>query len=98
VPELDAGYPEPRGALGVMPGYGVFARHVHGLELANISLTTEKADQRPAMVCSDVDGLEVDNFKAQLSDGVAAAKFDGVKNITIRNSPVLKDMAGSQTK
>ena len=45
------------------------------------------------MVCSDVDGLEVDNFKAQIGDGVAAAKLDGVKNIVIRNSPVLKDVA-----
>src|SRR6185312_13418903 len=98
VPELDTNYPEPRGALSVLPGYGVFARHVKGLELANITLSTEKPDQRPAMVCSDIDGLEVDNFKAQLGEGVAAAKFDEVKNITIRNSPVLKDMAVSQTK
>jgi len=27
-PELNTGYPEPH---GVMPGYGVFARHVQGL-------------------------------------------------------------------
>jgi len=97
-PELGTGYPEPRGQLMTMPGYGVFARHARGLELANITLVTEKPDQRPAMVCSDIDGLEVDNFKAQLGEGVAAAKFDEVKNITIRNSPVLKDMAVSQTK
>jgi hypothetical protein len=45
------------------------------------------------MVCTDVDGLEVDNFKAQISEGVAAAKLDGVKGIVIRNSPVLKDLA-----
>jgi hypothetical protein len=90
-PELDTGYPEPRGALGVMPSYGVFARHARGLELANITLSLEKPDQRPAMICSDVDGLEVDNFKAQLGQGEVAAKFDGVKNIVIRNSPVLKD-------
>ena len=90
MPELSTDYPEPRGGLSVMNGYGVVARHVKGLELANISLSTEKPDQRPAMVCSDVDGLEVDNFKAQLSDGVTAAKMDGVKNIVIRNSPVLK--------
>jgi hypothetical protein len=50
------------------------------------------------MVCSDVDGLEVDNFKAQISDGVVAAKFDGVKNVVIRNSPVLKDVAGTEAK
>ncbi len=64
--ELGTGYPEPR---GVMPAYGIFARHVHGLELANISLSFQDEDKRPAMICSDVDGLEVDDFKAQLGDG-----------------------------
>jgi polygalacturonase len=98
VPELGNAYPEPRGALSVMPSYGVFARHVRGLELANITLSTEKPDKRPAIVCSNIDGLEIDNFKAQLSEGTAAAKFDEVKNLVIRNSPVLKDMAGSPTK
>ena len=93
--ELGTGYPEPR---GVMPAYGVFARHVRGLELANITLSVEKADQRPAMVCSDIDGLEVDNFKAQIGDGVAAAKLDGVKGVVIRNSPVLKDVSGAEAK
>ena len=97
-PELGTGYPEPRGQLIVMPSYGVFARHVRGLELANINLSVDKEDKRPAMICSDVDGLEVDNFKAQIGDGVAAAKLDGVKNIVIRNSPVLKDVATSEAK
>ncbi|HWC59913.1 MAG TPA: glycoside hydrolase family 28 protein, partial [Verrucomicrobiae bacterium] len=97
-PELGTGYPEPRGALSVMPTYGVFARHVRGLELANINLSFENADKRPAMICTDVDGLEVDNFKAQVGDGVAAARLDGVKNIVIRNSPVLKDVAASEAK
>ena len=97
-PELGTGYPEPRGALNVMPGYGVFARHVRGLEFANINLSVENVDKRPAMVCSDIDGLEVDNFKAQLGEGIASAKFDGVKNIVIRNSPVLKDVTESQAK
>jgi polygalacturonase len=91
--ELNTGYPEPK---GVMPGYGVFARHVRGLELANINLSFEKEDKRPAMVMTDVDGLEVDNFKAQLGDGVAAAKFDGVKNIVIRNSPILSKNEGAK--
>jgi polygalacturonase len=94
-PELNTGYPEPK---GVMPGYGVFARHVRGLELANINLSVQKEDKRPAMVCSDVDGLEVDNFKAQIGEGVAPAKLDDVKNVVIRNSPVLKDVGGAEAK
>lgn len=86
--ELGAMYPEPS-RVGTMPAYGVFARHVKGLELANINVSFETNDFRPAMVCSDVDGLEVDNFKAQLAPGVSAATFDSVKNVVIRNSPVL---------
>ncbi|MGO9479979.1 MAG: glycoside hydrolase family 28 protein [Limisphaerales bacterium] len=87
-PELGTGYPEP-GKIGVMPAYGVFARHVRDLELANINVSFETNDFRPAMVCSDVNGLEVDNFKAQLVPGVPAAGFDSVTNVVIRNSPVL---------
>ena len=36
-PELGTGYPEP--GSGMMPAYGVFARHVRDLELANIRLS-----------------------------------------------------------
>jgi hypothetical protein len=87
-PELGTGYPEP-GRLGVMPAYGLFARHVHDLELANISVSFEKLDLRPPLICTDVNGLEIDNFKAQLMRGVLPAKLVAVKNVVIRNSPVL---------
>jgi polygalacturonase len=85
--ELGTGYPEPR---GVMPAYGLFARHVKGLELANINVSFLKDDFRPAIECMDVNGLEIDNFKAQLASGVAASKFEGVTGQVIRNSPVLQ--------
>ncbi len=86
---MDKGYPEPD-RIGTMPAYGVFARHVKGLELSDICVDFEKEDLRPAMACVDVDGLEIDNFKAEVASGVSAAKFDEVKGLVIRNSPVLK--------
>jgi polygalacturonase len=86
-PELGTGYPEPR---GVMPAYGLFARHVRDLELADVSVSFAQDDFRPAIECADVDGLEIDNFKAQLASGVPAAVLAAdVRAITIRNSPVL---------
>jgi polygalacturonase len=85
--ELGTGYPEPR---GVMPAYGLFARHVNGLELANFNLSFAKDDFRPAIECVDVNGLEIDNFKAQLATGVTASKFDSVTGLIIRNSPMLQ--------
>ncbi len=86
--ELGTGYPEPR-SNDVMPAYGLFARHVKDLELANINFSFAKDDFRPAIQCEDVNGLEIDNFKAQLAEGVAASKFENVSGVVIRNSPVL---------
>ena len=45
-PELGTGYPEP-GRLGVMPAYGLFARHVRDLELANVNLSFAKLETAP---------------------------------------------------
>lgn len=86
--ELGTGYPEPR-KLGTLPAYGVYARHVKDLELANITVNFKTADFRPAIVCSDVNGLEIDNLKAQTAEGVSQSHFDSVTGSVIRNSPGL---------
>ncbi len=90
--ELDKGYPEPS-KLGIMPSYGIFCRHVRDLELSDIRVGFDKEDLRPAMHCVDVDGVEIDNFKARVADGIPAARFDEVKGLVIRNSPVLKGLS-----
>jgi polygalacturonase len=90
-PELDRGYPEP-GKLGVMPSYGLFARHVRDLELGDIRFSFENEDLRPPLVCVDVDGLEIDDWKAQTASDVPAARFEQVKNLVVRNSPALEAM------
>ena len=88
--ELGTGYPEP-GRLGTLPAYGIFARHVRDLELANIHLNFRTNDLRPAVSFADIQGLEIDNLKPQVAEGVQAAVFaDNVGGITIRNSPVLE--------
>ncbi len=88
--ELGTGYPEPR-RLGTLPAYGVYARHVKGLELANISTDFRTNDLRSAASFVDVQGLEIDNFKPQLAPGVKAAVFaNDVTAITIRNSPTVE--------
>jgi polygalacturonase len=87
--ELGNGYPEP-GKIGKLPAYGVFARHVQDLELANITVNFQTNDLRPAANFSDIDGLEIDNFKPQVADGVTAAVFAAdVRGLVVRNSPAL---------
>jgi len=87
--ELGTIYPEPS-RLGILPAYGIFARHVKDLELDNISTSFKTNDLRSAMICSDVNGLQVDNFRPQVADGVTPAKFDNVTSLEIRNSPALE--------
>jgi hypothetical protein len=87
--ELAKGYPEPS-RIGVMPAYGLYARHVKNLELANLRLSYEKEDRRQAIALSDVQGLEIDNLKAKVSQGVAPARFEAVTDALVRNSPVLE--------
>ncbi len=87
MPELGTGYPEPFRT----PAFGLFARHVKDLEMQNIRFSLATEDHRPAMMCNDVDGLEIDNFKSQVAGSVPLAKFELVKDLDIRNSPSLKE-------
>jgi polygalacturonase len=88
--ELNDGYPEP-GKLGTMSAYGIFARHVRDLELANIQCTFETNDMRPAAMFADIRGLEIDDLKLQVAAGVKSAIFaQDVRGLVIRNSPLLK--------
>jgi polygalacturonase len=88
--ELGTGYPEP-GKIGTLPAYGIYARHVRDLQLANINLSFETKDERPAAVFADVDGLDIDHLQPEAAPGVTAAVFgDDVKNLSVRNSPLIK--------
>jgi polygalacturonase len=89
--ELGAGYPEPS-KLGTLPAYGIYARHVKDLELANITVNFTTNDLRPAAMFADIQGLEIDNFKPQVAPGIKAAVLgEDVKGVTVRNSPALSD-------
>ena len=45
-------YPEPS-MLGVLPAYGIYARHVRNIKLSGIKLKYEVVDKRPAIVLDD---------------------------------------------
>jgi hypothetical protein len=45
--------------FGVLPAYGIYARHVQGLTSTNVRLELAGADARPALMCDDVADLEV---------------------------------------
>jgi hypothetical protein len=53
VPEAVDKYPEVKTFGPLVPAYGVWARHVKGLHLVNITLRLDSNDRRPAFICED---------------------------------------------
>ena len=67
--EQGTNYPEPKFAKAT-PAYGLFARHVDGMEVDNVSFTTLNPDFRPAVMLEDVKNERITNLKAVVQNGV----------------------------
>lgn len=60
VPENIRDYPESS-HYSILPAYGLYARHVDGLEMNNIKLSYAYEDTRPAVVLDDVANVTIDD-------------------------------------
>jgi hypothetical protein len=60
-PELGTKYPEIAKFLGTCPAYGIFARHVDGLQLRDITIQLMAPDVRPCIITDDVKNLKMEN-------------------------------------
>ncbi len=69
VPEMPREYPEPS-IFGILPSYGLYARHVDGLTTSNIDVHFKLEDERPAVVLDDVHHATFTGFHASVKDGV----------------------------
>jgi hypothetical protein len=76
-----------------MPSCALSIHHVRDLELRAIRFSFEQEDLRPPIICVDVNGLEIDEVKPEVARGVAPARWDGVRNLVNRNSPLLEGSA-----
>ncbi len=63
VPELPDMYPDAS-RFGKRPAYGLYARHVKGLTLENVTFGFADPDVRPALLCDDVERLRVEGLSA----------------------------------
>jgi len=68
VPERENGYPEPS-MFGLLPAYGFFIRHVSHLEMDNVDVRFEQADDRPAFVLMDVADAAFHRVRARHDGG-----------------------------
>ena len=61
IKELEELYPEST-MFGTLPSYGLYVRHVNDINLNNIVFDLKNADSRPAIVCDDVTGGNIQNI------------------------------------
>ena len=71
VPEMTREYPEPS-MLGILPAYGIYARHVNGLKLTGVTLKYKVRDERPAVVLDDVADSRLYGLATPTERGVQA--------------------------
>jgi polygalacturonase len=67
LPEEESSYPEYDMFGPIIPAFGIYARHVSGIKLDNIKMTTLKPDARPATAFIDVQDVTPANFAANSS-------------------------------
>jgi len=70
VPELPEVYPESSN-WGILPAYGLFAKHVDSLTLKNVHFSCKVPDGRHVCVFDDVNGVSVDGLEACCQEGLA---------------------------
>ena len=90
VPEYEQEYPEPS-RFGTIPSWGMFARHVRGLELSNVEISFMKDDLRPAFMLDDVKGAEFRFIKAPRVADVPTFVLKNVEDFTVYQSRPVPD-------
>jgi hypothetical protein len=83
VPEAIDKYPEVKTFGPTIPAYGVWARHVKGLKLNNITFRLKTNDLRPALICEDGQDIEINDCKLPETTGaqslIRLMNVDGAK-------------------
>ena len=67
-PELGTKYPEPAKFLGTCPAYGLFARHVKGLYLSDVTFMLDSPDSRPCILTDDVEDMRMREVRTPEGD------------------------------
>jgi hypothetical protein len=82
VPEDEKMYPE-QFFFGKLPAYGAVIRHARGIIFNNVSFELAQVDFRPALLCEDVENLELAEFRAAGNPDTALMRFTDVRDVFI---------------
>jgi len=79
ITEAISSYPE-FSMFGELPAWGFYVRHVKGLTMKNIKLTSVKPDFRTACIFNDVEKLKLDGFAVKANQTPPVMILNKVKN------------------
>ena len=69
---------------GRLPAYGLYCRHVEGLTLSNVTISSLTRDPRPMLVCEDVDGLKITGVNGTPpAPGEAFLDLRGTRDVSV---------------
>jgi Glycosyl hydrolases family 28 len=89
VPEAIDQYPEVKTFGPTIPAYGVWARHVKGLKLKNITFRIKSNDLRPVFICEDGKDIEVTGWNIPATTGAQSIiRLENVEGATISNNDI----------
>lgn len=89
VPDLDRHYPEMY-IFGELPAYALYIHHASGIVLNNVQFRTKTEDLRPAIVCDDVDDLELSGCRISgSSNAESLIRLQHSHNVFIQGSRVI---------
>jgi len=89
-PEKETGYPEP-GMFGTLPGWGLFIRHVKGIEVNDVAIHYIQKDERPAFYLNDVQQADFNHVKWPLAREGYNFQLKNVTDLTLHNCLPLHD-------
>ena len=84
IPEVAEDYPE-FGMFDQLPSYGFYCRHAENVTFNDVELDFTEPDARPAIVCEDIQGLELYKIKARLMGNEPLIKCKDVKNMFVQS-------------
>lgn len=86
---LEGWWPEYTRLGATVPAHGIYARHVTGLSINNLSISTAEPDQRPTIVCDDVAELNINDVSMQGNPSSGASlRLQNVVNAIVKNCRV----------
>ena len=87
ITEAETSYPE-FSMFGELPAWGMYVRHVKGLNMKNVRLILNNPDYRIGMLFDDVQGLQLENIAIPFCNALPAILLNNVKEHSIKNMKV----------